>query len=107
MANLATTYRNQGRWDTAEELGVQVMEMSKKKLGADHPNTLTSMANLAITLESQGRDTEAIDLMEKCVSLQKFVLGESHHQFKFSSTALSQWKLEQGDVSSLIEDVAT
>ena len=49
MANLALTYRNQGRWDAAEELEVQVMEMSKKKLGVDHPSTLTSMANLAVT----------------------------------------------------------
>ena len=49
MGNLASTYRNQGRWDAAEELDVQVMEMSKKKLGADHPDTLTSMANLAST----------------------------------------------------------
>ena len=39
MANLASTYRNQGRWEAAEELDVQVMETSKKKLGADHPDT--------------------------------------------------------------------
>jgi hypothetical protein len=49
MANLASTYRNQGRWDAAEELEVQVMETCKKKLGADHPDTLTSIANLAFT----------------------------------------------------------
>jgi hypothetical protein len=33
MANLALTYRNQGRSDAAEELEVQVRETSKKKLG--------------------------------------------------------------------------
>ncbi|KAM7189791.1 hypothetical protein V8F33_009817 [Rhypophila sp. PSN 637] len=49
MANLASTYRNQGGWDNAEKLDVQVMETSKTKLGADHPSTLTSMANLAFT----------------------------------------------------------
>jgi hypothetical protein len=49
IGNLASTYRNQGRWDTAEELFVQVMEMSKKKLGADHPSTLSSMNNMAFT----------------------------------------------------------
>jgi lipopolysaccharide biosynthesis regulator YciM len=46
MANLASTYRNQGRWKDAEELEVQVMETSKTKLGADHPSMLSSMANL-------------------------------------------------------------
>ncbi|KAF1968794.1 hypothetical protein BU23DRAFT_479214 [Bimuria novae-zelandiae CBS 107.79] len=45
MANLALTYRNQGRWDAAEELEVQVMETFKKKLGADHPDTLSSISN--------------------------------------------------------------
>ncbi|KAF4620130.1 hypothetical protein G7Y89_g14690 [Cudoniella acicularis] len=44
MANLASTFWNQGRWDTAEELEAQVMETRKKKLGADHPDTLTRPA---------------------------------------------------------------
>ena len=34
MANLASTYWNQGRWEEAEELEVQVMETSKRMLGA-------------------------------------------------------------------------
>ena len=34
MANLASTYRNQGRWKEAEELEVQVMETRKRVLGA-------------------------------------------------------------------------
>jgi hypothetical protein len=33
MANLASTYRNQGRWKEAEELDVQVMETRKRVLG--------------------------------------------------------------------------
>src|ERR1044071_8151907 len=36
IANLAATYRIQGRLSEAEELEVQVMEISKTKLGADH-----------------------------------------------------------------------
>ena len=46
MANLASTYRNQGRWEEAEMLEVQVVETYKTKLGADHPSTLTSIGNL-------------------------------------------------------------
>ena len=37
MGNLASTYMNQGRWDEAETLAMQVMETSKIKLGIDHP----------------------------------------------------------------------
>jgi hypothetical protein len=49
MAMVGLAYKLRGRWGAAEELEVQVMETSKKKLGADHPDTLTSMANLAST----------------------------------------------------------
>ncbi|CAG9951683.1 unnamed protein product [Clonostachys rosea f. rosea IK726] len=59
MANLASTYTNQGRWEEAEKLGLQVMETSKMKLGVDHPSTLTSMADLASTYWNQGRWEEA------------------------------------------------
>ncbi|KAL8849830.1 MAG: hypothetical protein Q9198_011124, partial [Flavoplaca austrocitrina] len=64
MANLASTYRNQGRRKEAEELGVQVMETAKRVLGEEHPDTLTSMANLAYALASQSRNEEAIPMME-------------------------------------------
>src|SRR6266516_3644333 len=59
MANLASTYREQGRWTEAEELQVQVMEIRKRVLGQEHPDTLTSMSNLASTYREQGRWTEA------------------------------------------------
>jgi hypothetical protein len=50
MANLASTYWNQGRWKEAEELQVLVTEARKSVLGEGHPDTLTSMVNLAYTL---------------------------------------------------------
>jgi tetratricopeptide repeat protein len=33
MGNLASTYKNQRRWNEAEQLQVQVMDMRKKLLG--------------------------------------------------------------------------
>lgn len=54
MANLASTYRNQGRWKEAEELLVQVMETSSRVLGEEHLETLTTIANLASTYRNQG-----------------------------------------------------
>jgi Tetratricopeptide repeat len=55
MANLASTYRGQGRWKEAEVLEVRVLEMRKAVLGQEHPDTLTGMANLASTFWNQGR----------------------------------------------------
>ena len=37
MANLATIFWNQGRWNEVE--GLQVMEARKRVLGQEHPDT--------------------------------------------------------------------
>ena len=39
MGSLARTYSNLGKWNEAEQLAVQVMDMRKKLLGAEHPHT--------------------------------------------------------------------
>lgn len=51
---LASTYRDQGRFQEAETLGTQVWESYEKLLGEWHPLTLTSMTSLAITYSAQG-----------------------------------------------------
>ncbi|KAF2473822.1 uncharacterized protein BDR25DRAFT_217410, partial [Lindgomyces ingoldianus] len=56
----------------------------KKKLGADHPSTLTSMANLAFTWKGQGREAEALDIIKECVHQCRRVLG-ADHPYYFSS----------------------
>ncbi|KAK4220592.1 kinesin light chain [Podospora fimiseda] len=78
MANLASTYRNQGRWEEAEMLFVQVMETRKTKLGAYHPYTLTSMANLASTYRNQGRLEEAEKLFVQVMETSEMKLGADH-----------------------------
>ena len=55
IANLASTYWNQGRWDEAEKLHMQVMETRKRVLKEEHPDTLSSMANLTAIYRNQGR----------------------------------------------------
>jgi hypothetical protein len=70
------------------------METSKMKLGADHPDTLTSINNLSFTWKAMGRQTKALKLMNECVQLNKPVLGLNHPQFLSSFTALSAWQLE-------------
>ena len=95
MGNLASTYRNQGRWKEAEELFVQVMEIKKRVLGEEHPDTLTSINNLALMFWAQGRNDEAILLIEKCFQLRKKVLG-AHHPYATSSPAtLNGWQVRE------------
>ncbi|KIN03538.1 hypothetical protein OIDMADRAFT_177691 [Oidiodendron maius Zn] len=67
-----------GRYNEAEVLFAEVMEMRKKVLGAEHPNTLTSIANLASTYRNQGRWTEAEELGVQVMETRKTVLGAEH-----------------------------
>ncbi|KAF1934518.1 hypothetical protein EJ02DRAFT_205295 [Clathrospora elynae] len=94
MANLASTYWYQGRWDDAEKLEVQVMETRKTKLGANHPDTLTSMSILAFTWKAQGRNVDAICLMSACSQLRQQSLGLCHPDSVSSRTVLAQWESE-------------
>lgn len=92
MANLASTFWNQGRLEEAERLQVKVMEARKAKLGADHQFTLTSMHNLAYTLNSLSRRDEALGLMDSCASLRRHVLGLQHPHAKSSIEAMEAWQ---------------
>jgi hypothetical protein len=75
MNNLALTYASQGRWKEAEELQVQEMETNLRVLGAEHPETLTSMANLALTYANQGRWKEAEGLQVQVIRDEKDSVG--------------------------------
>ena len=55
MANLAATFWNKGRWDTAEVLFIQVMETYKRLLRPEHLSMLISIANLAAIYGNKGR----------------------------------------------------
>ncbi|CAG8063314.1 unnamed protein product [Penicillium nalgiovense] len=77
-STLARVHYDEGHWEEAEQLEVQVMESRKTKLGEDHPDTLTSMANLAVTYRNQGRWEEAEQLEVQVMETRKTKLGEDH-----------------------------
>ena len=54
----AQVLHENGDWNGAEQLKVQIMDMRKKLLGAEHPSTLKVMGNLAATYSTQGRWNE-------------------------------------------------
>ncbi|EWY97447.1 hypothetical protein FOYG_02287 [Fusarium oxysporum NRRL 32931] len=93
MANLASTYWNQGRWKEAEELDVGVLETMKTALGEEHPDTLRSMGNLASTYWNQGRWKEAEVLDVEVIETRKKTLGEKHPDTlrSMANLALTYW----------------
>ena len=89
MANLASTYRNQGRWAEAEKLFVHVLETSKTILGPEHPQALVCVRNLSRTLKELGRHAEALSMLQACVQLQDQRLGPDH---PYTIAALKAWQ---------------
>ena len=69
--NFALVLGENGDFNNTEELKVQVMDMRKKLLGAEHPDTLTSMGNLASTHRNQGRWNEAEKLFLHVMDMRK------------------------------------
>jgi hypothetical protein len=102
MANLASTYRNQGRWSEAEELQTTELEICSRVLGQEHPDTLISMANLAFIWKGHGRDTDALKLMKQCAEVHARILG-SNHPYTFYSSTLLEWEAEKLEISDLVE----
>ncbi|KAF2264951.1 kinesin light chain 3 [Lojkania enalia] len=96
MANLAATYWNQGQWKEAEELEVQVMETRKTKLGAGHPETLTSINNLASMHFSQGLWKAAESLFMQVIEGRKTKLGADHPDTLSSMANLAATYWNQG-----------
>ncbi|KAK4891576.1 hypothetical protein LTR49_028661, partial [Elasticomyces elasticus] len=96
IANLASTYRNQGQWEELEELEVKMMETSRRVLGGEHPDTLTSMANLASTYRDQGRWEEAEELFVKVMETSVRVLSDEHRDTLARMASLAPTCREQG-----------
>ncbi|KAL9579751.1 MAG: hypothetical protein Q9203_006566, partial [Teloschistes exilis] len=90
------TYFDEGRWEMAEGLEVQVMETTARVLGEEHPNTLTSMANLALTYRNQGRWKEAEGRGVQVMETTARVLGEEHPDTLTSMANLASTYWNQG-----------
>ena len=59
MNNLASLYRDQGKYAEAEPLYMEALAGHKKALGHDHPDTLTTMNNLAMLYQNESKYADA------------------------------------------------
>jgi tetratricopeptide (TPR) repeat protein len=92
----AMALSSDGRWEEAESLQVKDLEICSRKLGDDHPDTLTSMANLASTYRNQGRWEEAEELEVQVMESSKTKLGDDHPDTLTSMANLASTYRNQG-----------
>ena len=91
MANLASTYQNQGRWKEAEELQAKELEICTRVLGPRHPDTLISMSNLALIWKGMERHEDALGLIQTCFDLRQQILGVGHPYTLSTLSTLKAW----------------
>lgn len=75
---LARAYQDRGKWEEAEQLGLQLLEMTKAKLDVDHSTTLLLATRLAMIYRDQGRLEESEQLEMQVFETRKLKLGTDH-----------------------------
>ena len=65
MNNLAETLRTQGDLAGGRKIHEQVLEITRRILGEEHPDTSLSAWNLLVTLSELGDNTRAVDILNK------------------------------------------
>jgi Flp pilus assembly protein TadD len=93
---LATLYYSQGRYNEAEPLYLQSLDISKRQLGDDHPSVATSLNNLAGLYKSQGRYNDAEPLYLQSLDIRKRQLGNDHPHVADSLNNLAGLYKSQG-----------
>ncbi|MBD2608777.1 tetratricopeptide repeat protein [Scytonema hofmannii FACHB-248] len=71
-------YKGQGLYAQAEPWFKQCLEVSKKRLGDNHPYVAQSLNNLAGVYKCQGRYDEAEPLYQQALEVMRHLRGEEH-----------------------------
>ncbi|MEU6687761.1 FxSxx-COOH system tetratricopeptide repeat protein [Streptomyces sp. NPDC046832] len=78
ISALARTLSEAGTFAEEHLLRVQILNAESRRLGPDHPDTLTSRNNLAAALYSLGQPQEAADLLRSTLTDRERILGPDH-----------------------------
>src|SRR5229473_3260118 len=80
MQVMGEVYLNLGLFSRAKDLEQQSLEIRRRVLGPEHPDTINSMNNLEVCLIYLGRYPEAEKLGRETLDLRRRVLGPEHPQ---------------------------
>ena len=78
LNGLALLYDSQGRYNDAEPLYLQSLDIRKRQLGNDHPDVAQSLNNLAQLYYSQGQYNDAEPLYLQSLDIKKRQLGNDY-----------------------------
>ena len=101
LSTLALELQGQGKYDEAEPLLREVLEVSRETLGDRHPDTLTTISNLGLLLqEAKGELTAAEPLLREALEVRRETLGNRHPHTLLSITNLGRLVYAKGDLAA-------
>ena len=96
MQTMGDVYRSLGLYPQAQSLLTRAVDIRRRVLGPQHPDTLTSMYSLGGNLEVQGRYAEAEKLDRETLDTQRRALGLEHPDTLRSMDRLADVLDEEG-----------
>jgi tetratricopeptide (TPR) repeat protein len=103
LNDLANNYYFQGRYNDAIEKYDEILRITKKTLGHEHPDYGTLLNNLALMYESQGRYDEAIEKYEEAWRIGEKTIGREHPNYAIHLNNLAAAYYSQGRYDEAIE----
>jgi tetratricopeptide (TPR) repeat protein/nucleoside phosphorylase len=102
LFNVANSHSILGKYQEAEQMHRQTLELKEKVLGKEHPDTLDTMNNLALVLDNRGKYEEAEHMHRLALEGSMKVLGKEHPDTLSSMNNLaivlnSQGKYEEAE----------
>jgi hypothetical protein len=96
MNNLAGDYRLQGKYAQAEELDSKTLEIRRRVLGPEHPDTLDTISDIAAMYQRQGNYALAETYAARARAGRRHALGPEHPETMASAADLALAYLSQG-----------
>ena len=78
LFNVGESFHILGKYEEAENMHRQALELRETVLGKEHPDTLTSMNNLATVLRREGKYKKSEQMHRQALELREKVLGKEH-----------------------------
>jgi eukaryotic-like serine/threonine-protein kinase len=104
MQVMGEVYGNLGLYSSEHALEQQSLEIRRRVLGPEHPDTLKSMFSLSRALWNEGRFSESEKLQRETLDLQRRVLGPEHPDTLRSMTSLARYHDGSAESQKLLSE---
>ena len=101
--SLGYVYDEQGEYTKALEYYNKALEVNENILGANHPNTTTTLNNIAQIYTVLGNYDKALVIFKKLIKIEKSTIGENHYEFAVNYNNIGLVYFHKGDYDRALE----